>query len=101
MQNCNFPINTMPNGTYMAIQGVCNTSIQTAAEDLFATTNTFFNCQDSFINYTIKSADSVGPGNGTLLFIIDNSGLFPTATNTTNTSMIQLILSNSAIANTN
>lgn len=93
MSNCNFPMNLMPNGT-------CNQSIQTAAEDLFATTYTFFNCQDNTINYSIKSKNSVGPINGTLLFIIDNSGLFPSANNT-NTSMIQLTLSSAAVANTN
>lgn len=58
---------------------------------------TFFNCTDTIINYNITAPSGVGPLNGTLLFIIDNSGLLGSASS----GEIRLILFNAVVADVN
>jgi hypothetical protein len=70
-----------------------------AAESVFSTNSTFFNCNDTSVSFNITASAGVGPITGTILFIIDNSGLFPNAS--FNASEINLILSNEVIANVN
>lgn len=72
--------------------------IESAAANLFASTSTFFNCSDVNITYNITSANGVGPLNGTLLFIIDNSGLFPPVASN---GEIKLIMSTVVVASVN
>lgn len=60
----------------------------------------FVNCSDLFLAYNISlDTDIADTLNQTLLFIIDNSGLFPEASRPQN--LINLILSYSVIAQVN
>lgn len=59
---------------FIAADGICQNSIRNSATNQFASTQSFLNCTDTTLLYNISSS-SVGPLNGTILFIIDNSGL--------------------------
>lgn len=94
MQECQ--INT----DNVAQDGICNNSIRLAAQNQFQENNTFINCQDKNFTYNLTiNGGNYGMLNGTMLFIVDNSGLL---TNTTTPStLINLILSYEVIAEVN
>ena len=85
MDLCNF--NPAPNPS-----GKCSTLIKNAAANGFASQKFFSNCTDSSLdfNLTASNQDQTDEVNGTLLFLMDNSGLFPSVSSPT--SKINLIL---------
>jgi len=75
MNSCNFQYSPNPSGT-------CGNSIGNLALPL--NSKMFMNCSDLNLqfNFTV-SGEEVVDLDGTLLFIIDNSGLFPSASQPT------------------
>ena len=94
MDLCNF--NSLPNPS-----GKCGNKILQAANNGFSSQNFFSNCTDTNLefNITASNQDQTSNVNGTLLFLLDNSGLFPSVSKPS--SKINLILSYSVIANVN
>ena len=83
------------------VEGTCGERITEGGRDGFSGNSFFSNCTDLSLNYnvTVSSEEDNRAQNGTLLFIVDNSGLMPEIA--APKELINLILEYSVIANVN